>query len=172
MQNPTYRPATKADLPLLVAIYNAVIAEGGFTADLAPYSLEQRLPWFNDHQQAPYLIYIVEVNNRGQGYFYFTPWRSGRSAMRQVAEISYYFAKEARGQGLGRFMLEQAQIIAKNTGVNYLLAILLEMNTGSLTLLEKGGFTLAGSLPEIANLGDHRCGQLIMYKKLRDEEND
>lgn len=172
MRIATHRPATRADQPKLVELYNAIIAEGGFTADLTPYTLEQRQPWFNEHQKAPFLIHVIEVAQQIQGYFYFSPWRSGRAAMHQVAEISYFLAQEARGQGLGSFMLEQAQQIAQNSGLAYLLAILLETNTGSRTLLEKGGFTLAGCLPEIADLGDRRCGQLIMYKKLRGEKND
>ncbi len=90
--------------------------------------------------------------------------------MHQVAEVSYYLAKQARGLGLGHFMLEQAQLIAVDAGLRYLLAILLESNIGSRILLEKGGFTLAGQLPEIADLGEKRCGQLIMYKKLRSDK--
>ena len=167
MANATHRPAHQTDLPKLVAIYNAIIAEGGFTADLAPYSLEQRQTWFNDHQRPPFQIHVVEVDQQLLGYFYYSAWRNGRAAMHQVAEVSYYLVKEARGRGLGRFMLEQAQQIAIDKGLRYLLAILLESNIGSRTLLEKGGFTLAGQLPEIADLGEKRCGQLIMYKKLR-----
>ena len=170
MINATHRPATKAYLPKLVTLYNAIISEGGFSADLTPYTLEQRQPWFNDHQCAPFQIHVVEINQQIQGYFYFSAWRNGRAAMHQVAEISYYLAKEARGKGLGRFILQQAQLIAGDTGLRYLLAILLETNFGSRTLLEKSGFTLAGKLPEIADLGDRRCGQLIMYKKLWGDE--
>lgn len=167
MNNATHRLATKADQPKLVALYNAIIAEGGYTADLAPYTLEQRQPWFNEHRNAPFQIHVVEIDEQVRGYFYFSAWRSGRAAMRQVAEVSYYLSREARGKGLGRFMLEQAELIAQDTGLRYLLAILLETNIGSRTLLEKSGFSLAGELPEIADLGEQRCGQLIMYKKLR-----
>jgi phosphinothricin acetyltransferase len=166
MLEATHRPATEADLPQLVAIYNAIIAEGGFSADLDPYTLEQRRSWFDAHQQSPFLIHVLEIDQQVLGYFYFSPWRSGRAAMRKVAEVSYYLAREARGKGLGRFMLEQAQQVAIAANLKYLLAILLATNIGSRTLLEKGGFTLAGELPEIADLGERRCGQLIMYKKL------
>lgn len=169
MLEATHRPAIKADLPHLLAIYNDIIAEGGFSADLTPYSLEQRQGWFSAHQQSPFLIYVVEMNNQIMGYFYFSPWRSGRAAMRQVAEISYYLAKESRGKGLGRFILEQAQQLARAADLRYLLAILLDTNIGSRTLLEKGGFIQAGLLPEIADLGEQRCGQLIMYKKLSED---
>ncbi len=168
MADATHRPATRQDLPCLVDIYNEIIQEGGFTADLTTYSLEQRQSWFDSHQQAPFLIHLIEVDSDIVGYFYFSPWRSGRAAMRQVAEVSYFLAAEARGKGLGRFMLEEAQKLAREAGLVYLLAILLETNIGSRTLLEKGGFSLAGLLPDIADFGEKRCGQLIMYKKLEE----
>ncbi len=167
MSNATHRPATKADQPKLVALYNAIIAEGGFSADLSPYSLAQRQPWFNEHQSAPFQIHVVEIDQQILGYFYFSTWRGGRAALSQVAEVSYYLSKQARGKGLGHFMLEQAERIAQDSGLRYLLAILLETNTASRSLLEKSGFSLAGLLPEIADLGERRCGQLIMYKKLQ-----
>lgn len=164
-----HRLATAADLPRLVEIYNQAILEGGCTADLVPYTLEQRREWFAAHQQAPFQIHVLEEAGEVCGYFYFSPWRGGRAALREVAEVSYYLAAEARGRGLGRTMLAQAELLARRDGLSTLLAILLECNTASRTLLEKGGFTLAGLLPQIADLGEMRSGQLIMYKQLKEE---
>lgn len=166
----TYRQAVTDDLPQLVAIYNAVIAEGGLTADLIAYRIDQRRDWFNAHQQAPFLIHVIESEGQVLGYFYLSPWRSGRAALHHVAEVSYYLIHSARGQGLGHFMLEQAQQLALAAGLRYLLAILLDTNQGSRSLLEKGGFKLGGNPPEIADLGDKTCGQLIMYKQLKRTE--
>jgi phosphinothricin acetyltransferase len=166
MVNATLRQATRTDLPRLTDIYNEIIAEGGFTADLAPFTSEQRKAWFSEHQAPPFQIQVIEDDQQILGYFYLSVWRGGRAAMHQVAEVSYFLTRRARGRGLGRYMLEQAQQMARDAGLRYLLAILLEENTGSRCLLEKADFTLAGLLPEIADLGDKRCGQLIMYKKL------
>ncbi|MCF6180064.1 MAG: N-acetyltransferase family protein [Geopsychrobacter sp.] len=166
----TPRPAQARDLPRLTEIYNQIIAEGGFTADLEPYTVNERHPWLEEHQQSPFLIYVLEDSLCILGYFYFSAWRSGRPAMSEVAEVSYYLAAEARGKGLGRLMLAEAQQIAIKSGLKYLLAILLESNLGSRMLLEHGGFERVGHLPEIANLGTKRCGQLIMYKKLEGEK--
>ena len=163
------RLATSADLPRLVEIYNQAIVEGGCTADLVPFTLEQRQEWFLAHQQAPYLIYVLEEDGEVLGYFYFSPWRGGRAALRAVAEVSYYLAREARGRGLGRTMLAQAERLALQAGLSTLLAILLESNTASRVLLERGGFSLAGLLPGIADLGGMHSGQLIMYKQLPKE---
>jgi len=161
-----YRHAIEDDLPRLLEIYNDVICEGGFTADLEPYNLEQRRAWFEAHRDAPFLVYVLETGQGVVGYFYFSPWRSGRAALARVAEVSYYLAKEARGKGLGHDMLRQAETVARGAGMNYLVAILLESNSASRALLEKGGFSRAGLFPEIADLGDRLCGQLLMYKRL------
>lgn len=169
MSEVNQRLATAADLPRLVEIYNQAILEGGCTADLEPFTLEQRQGWFDSHRQAPFQIYVLEEAGELLGYFYFSAWRGGRVALREVAEVSYYLACEARGRGLGRYMLEQAERLARQAGLCTLLAILLECNTVSRTLLERGGFSLAGLLPGIADLGGMRSGQLIMYKQLPKE---
>ena len=166
MSRATHRPARESDLPALVEIYNQIIAEGGHTADLAPFSLEQRRPWFEAHQTPPYEVQVVEVDGQAVGYFYLTPWRNGRAALRRVAEVSYYLARGARGRGLGRYMLVAAENYARSAGIRDLLAVLLDINRASRSLLEKGGFNLAGQLPGIADLGENSCGQLIMHKCL------
>lgn len=43
------RDAVEADLPAIVAIYNATIAGRVVTADLEPVSIESRLAWFRAH---------------------------------------------------------------------------------------------------------------------------
>ncbi len=40
------RPATEADLPAIVAIYNATIPGRMVTADTEPVSVDSRQPWF------------------------------------------------------------------------------------------------------------------------------
>jgi len=169
MTSVSYRLATLADLPRLVEIYNQAINEGGCTADLEPYTVEQRRAWFDDHSRAPFQIYVVVAGGELAGYFYFSTWRGGRRALRDVAEVSYYFDQAVRGKGFGRYALAQAEQIARDSGLRYLLAILLECNTASRVLLEKNGFVHAGVLPQIADLGGTMCGQLIMFKLLDKE---
>lgn len=166
LNEPRHRLARAEDLPRLVEIYNRVIEEGGFTGDLEPYSVEERRAWFDAHQHAPFQIHVVELGPEVVGYFYFSPWRNGRAAFRRVAEVSYYLDEKVRGRGIGRYLLGEAQRIARESGIRDLLAILLEVNTGSRVLLEKHGFAQVGELPQIAELADLRSSQLIMHKHL------
>jgi len=169
MPDISYRIARENDLPRLVDIYNQAIEEGGFTADLEPFTVAQRQSWFDSHQHGAFRIYVVETDGDVAGYLYFSPWRSGRAALRHVAEVSYYLDRNARGKGLGSRLLAHGLELARQSGLRYLLAILLESNVASRGLLEKHGFSLAGTLPEIAELDDATCGQLIMYRQLQEK---
>ena len=72
------RKAEEKDLFEITEIYNDVINEGGFTADLTPVTINERKKWFFDHQAEPYNIYVLEASDKVIGYFYFSPWRYGR----------------------------------------------------------------------------------------------
>ena len=160
------RKAQEKDLPGITDIYNDVIKEGGFTADLDFVSIVDRKQWFADHRSEPYDIYVLEVDKNLIGYFYFSPWRKGRTALNGVAELSFFVHAGYRGRGLGNMILEHAIGMGRKKGFTHLLAILLDINVRSRSLLEKWGFKIVGELPEIAQFHHSASGQLIMLKQL------
>lgn len=160
------RQALIEDLPVLTAIYNSIIIEGEITADLSTYSIDERRPWFDTHVLKPFEIFVLEKNGTILGYFYFSPWRQGRAALKKVAEISFFLDKKARGMGLGNMIMAYALEQAGICGFSHLIAILLDINERSRMLLSKWGFKQAGALPGIVELRDRQAGQLIMLKKI------
>ncbi|HJS36612.1 MAG TPA: N-acetyltransferase, partial [Burkholderiales bacterium] len=56
----SHRNATLADLPRIVAIYNATIPSRLVTADLEPVTVESRLPWFEQHSAGSRPLWVVE----------------------------------------------------------------------------------------------------------------
>ena len=163
--NVTYKKAKISDLASIINIYNEVIDSGGFTADLEQYTVVQKVSWFESNNKYPYGIFVVTIENNIIGYFYFSPWREGRKALLSVAEISFYLSEEYRNKGYGNFIIQSALKEAKENGIKSLLAILLDINTTSKKLLEKFNFTVAGKLPQIADLNGKKCGQIIMLRK-------
>jgi len=159
------RTALLKDLAPVVSLYNTVIKEGGFTADLKPYSITAKKEWFSALKRKKN-IFVINKDQALAGYFYFSSWRDGREALKSVAEISFYITKDFRRQGLGNMLMSHAITKAKEKGFSHLLAILLDSNKASIALLEKHGFETAGHLPGIARLKDHTCGQYLMLKKL------
>jgi L-amino acid N-acyltransferase YncA len=160
------RLAEYKDLEALVEIYNQAIETHRCTADIDTFSVEERIPWFKEHQSAEYPMYVYEIHNKVVGYIYFTGYRPGRRAMRFAAEISYYIHKDYQRQGIGTKMMEFA--IEKSEELNFknLIAILLEWNTPSIKLLEKFGFIQWGCLPEIAEFDGELCSHLYYGLKI------
>jgi len=160
------RKALPADLEPIVAIYNSVIEEGGFSADTTPYDLDSRREWFNSHRAKPYEMRVAEADGGVIGYCYLSPWRPGRAALSGVAEVSYYLAATHRGKGLGKQLLEQGIKLARRNRFHTVIAILLDTNKPSIGLLEKFDFATWGHMPDIARLKTSRCGQVVMGLKL------
>lgn len=157
------RRAIPTDLPTIVEIYNEAIIEGGYTADLDTFEVTEKENWFQITNSDPYGIYVLTTaDDQVMGYFYFSPWRRGRAALRQVAELSFYLAKAHRGKGLGDMILDNAIQLARKKSLRYLLAIMLDVNLRSKSLVEKWGFELIGTMPNIVQLGDDIAGQFIL----------
>ena len=54
------RDATEADLPAIVAIYNATIPGRRVTADTEPVTVASREPWFREHGPRTRPLWVVE----------------------------------------------------------------------------------------------------------------
>lgn len=154
------------DFEALVEIYNQAIVTQRCTADMDIFSLEERIPWFEEHQSLEYPLYVYEVDNKVVGYLYFTGYRPGRRAMRCTAEISYYIHNDYQRQGIGTEMMEFAIKKSKELNFKNLIAILLEWNVSSIKLLEKFGFKEWGCLPEIADFDGETCSHLYYGLKI------
>ena len=64
----TIRPATIADLPAIVDIYNDAVADRFATADTSPVTVEQHTPWFDAHDDE-YPIYVLEHEGSASAWY-------------------------------------------------------------------------------------------------------
>lgn len=160
------RLAEDKDFEALVEIYNQAIVTFRCTADMDVFSVNERIPWFKEHQSLEYPLYIYEIDNRVVGYLYFTAYRPGRRAMRYTAELSYYIHNDYQKQGIGTKLMEFAIEKSKELNFKNLLAILLERNIPSIKLLERFGFKQWGCLPGIADFNGEVCSHLYYGLKL------
>jgi L-amino acid N-acyltransferase YncA len=146
----TTRDATIADLPDIVAIYNATIPGRMVTADTEPVSVESRAAWFLEHGGARPL-WVVESMGAVVAWLSFTSFY-GRPAYASTAEISVYVAAPHRARGIGRMLLAQAIARAPSLDVRTLLGFVFGHNAPSLRLFEAHGFARWGTLPKVAVL--------------------
>ena len=152
------RVAGSDDLPALTEIYNQAIALRSATADLEPVTVSERRQWLGAHPADTYPVFVAEVSRRVTGYCSLSPYREGRQALRHTAEISYYIHEDWRGRGYGSQLIAHAIEVAPTLGFSVLFAILLDVNTDSVRILEKFGFERWGHLPEVADFDGAICG--------------
>lgn len=154
------------DLKSIVNIYNQAISSGNATADLKELSVNDRIDWFNDHNENEYPIYVIESDDKIIGWGSLSPYRKGRGALRETAEISYYIDYNYHGLGYGKKIIEYMINDCKRIGIKNLFAMLLEVNQKSIKLLEQFGFSKWGHLPNIVNLNGTVCGHVIYGRNL------
>ncbi len=162
------RLSRPGDLPALVTIYNQAIRSGNATGDLDEFTVVQRSPWFEQFDTENYPLYIAEIENKIVGYCSISPYRKGRKAMQYVAEISYYVDYAFHRQGVASSLISYAIKDCKRIEKKHLLAILMDSNIASKTLLEKFHFKQWGLFPNIIEIDDKRRSQVIYGLKIRD----
>jgi len=164
--NMNIRKANYADLPAMVEIYNQAIATK-HTADMIPFSVEERKTWFDDHSSEHYPLIVAEASNVIRGYLSLSPYRSGRLALRHTAEVSFYIHEDYRQQGIASRLLSHIVEKSAELDIKTLFAILLEDNQGSIRLLKKYGFETWGHLPDVADFDGVEVGHLYLGLRIR-----
>lgn len=145
------RDAVEADLPAIVAIYNAAIRGRISTAQLDPVSVEERMPWFHEHSPGSHPLWMAEVDGQAAGWLSFHPFIT-RCAYRGTAEISVYVSEKFWRAGLGQALLEEAVAQSPRLGISALVGCIFGHNEPSLRLFERLGFERWGLLPRIARV--------------------
>jgi len=146
------RDATLEDLASIVEIYNSTIPGRIVSADTEPVSVEQRLPWFYEHDPARRPILVTEVDGEVVGWLSLSDFWDGRPAYNGTAEIGIYVREDHRGEGIGARMLEEAIRRAPTLGIKTLTAGAFAGNGLSLRLFERFGFERWAYFPRVAEL--------------------
>lgn len=158
------RNAEINDLPYIVEIYNSTIPGRMVTADLTPMTIEDKLPWFNEHNKTDRPLWVAVENGRITAWLSFGSFY-GRPAYHGTVELSIYIKEENRGKGLGKILLEKAIAEAPKIGAENLLAFIFAHNEPSLRLFKKFNFEKWAYMPGVAKLdGVYRDLVILGYK--------
>jgi phosphinothricin acetyltransferase len=150
--SPLVRDATEADLPAIVAIYNATVPGGMVTADTSPVSVASRVPWFRSHTPDRRPFWVAEdAADAVCAWLSFSDFHP-RPAYHPTAEISVYVAETKRRRGLASLLLRRAIACAPTVGVKTLVGLIWAHNEPSLRLFAQHDFVQWGRLPRVALL--------------------
>ena len=144
----TIRPATPADLPGILEIYNDAVLHTTASYDYEPRTLEHRAAWFEERTREGYPVFVaVEGVGRVAGWSALNPFHA-RFGYRFTAENSIYVAADRRGQGVGKLLLPPLIEGARVKQLHAIIAAIDAANEASLRLHAAFGFEKVGHFKE------------------------
>jgi phosphinothricin acetyltransferase len=145
------RDATDADLPAIVAIYNAAVATRISTAQLEPATVEERRDWIREHSPDRHPFWVAEIDGEVSAWLTIKPFIP-RCAYAGTVELSVYVGDKFRRRGIARKLLEEAISRGNSLGITVMVGLIFGHNEPSLNLFEQVGFERWGLLPGVAQI--------------------
>jgi len=162
------RPAKYDDIESVVEIYNQAIDAHFQTAYMERLTVADREEWFREHLESAYPLFVYDIDGVVAGWFSISPYRSGRAALRYTVEISYFVHNAYFNKGIGSQLVEYGLRACRALNYKTAIAIILDKNKASISLMEKFGFDMWAFLPEIADFDGVVCSHLYYGVKLAD----
>ena len=146
MAESTIRALRHEDWPAVEQIFRAGIATGHATFESAPPSWQSF-----DASKVTHSRLVTELDGRVAGWVAASAI-SSRPAYSGVVEHSVYVDEAARGNGIGRLLLDAFIASAEANAVWTIQSSIFPENTASLHLHEQAGFVTVGRRSAIARM--------------------
>ena len=144
---------------------NQAVAERR-NAHLEPLDGDRADDWYARLMNNSDPLLVVENDGQVKGWGCLGPYRAGRGALGNVAEVTFYLDQEARGKGVGTALVKHLESLAIERGKSHLVAILLDDNQASIGLLNKLGYSLWANFEKLASFPDGKRGHMYMGKQI------
>ena len=158
------RPATEADVPSILAIYNDAVINTTAVYTYKPHTLEMRMRWFKEHREAGLPVFVCEEGDTVAGFATYGPFRPW-PAYKYSVEHSVYVHPAFRRRHIGARLMETLVETAESAGYATLIAGIDADNAPSIRLHEAFGFAFAGRIVR-AGYKFGRWLDLVFYQKL------
>jgi phosphinothricin acetyltransferase len=135
----TMRPVRAADADRIATIFNEAIEDGNATFESAPKSGSDVAGWIA--QLLPFVV--AEADGEVVGFARLSKYQDC-CALSGIAEHSVYVAREARGVGIGRRLLDELAAQAEQIGFYKLTSRIIAGNEASLAVHRAAGFDEVG----------------------------
>jgi phosphinothricin acetyltransferase len=158
-ENALIRPMADVDWPVVRGVYQEGIDTGHATFETQVPDWET---WNAKHLQAARLV--AQRNGRVVGWVALSPV-SSRQVYSGVSEVSIYVTALARGQGVGKALLQAAITGSEEAGIWTLQAGIFPENAGSIALHESCGFREVGLRQRLGQLNGAWRNVLLMERR-------
>ncbi len=133
------RDAIEPDMPVILAIFNDVIATSTAVYMDQPSTLDERLTWWRGRVGAGYPVLVSEDDSGLTGFASFGEFRT-RPGYRFTVEHSVYVRGDQRGRGVGRALMTPLVHRAVSLRKHVMVGGVDAQNEGSLRFHERLGF--------------------------------
>jgi phosphinothricin acetyltransferase len=163
---PQIRPATEADLPAILAIYNDAVTKTTAIWNEAPSDLGSRQVWFAERRQAGFPVLVADDEGKVLGYGSFGEFRPF-DGYRLTVEHSVYVLDEAQGRGIGKMLLKALIAEARTLGKRVMVGAIDASNYASLALHDTMGFEERGRMPGVGEKFGKRLDLVLVQLTLQ-----
>jgi phosphinothricin acetyltransferase len=159
------RPATEADVPGILAIWNPVIRDTLVTFTDLEKTPEAVAALLAERRAAGHAFLVAEENGEVLGFATFGQFRGG-PGYRHSFEHTILVASEARGRGLGRALIAALEEAARAAGGHVLLAGVSAANREGIAFHIALGYREAARLSEVGRKFGRWLDLVLMEKRL------
>ncbi|HEX4502522.1 MAG TPA: L-methionine sulfoximine/L-methionine sulfone acetyltransferase [Scandinavium sp.] len=142
------RYANQEDCAAIAEIYNHAVLHTAAIWNDQTVDTDNRIAWYEARQTAGYPVLVSEENGTITGYASFGDWRAF-DGFRHTVEHSVYVHPQHQGKGLGRALLTQLIVEAKQIGKHVMVAGIESQNQASLNLHASLGFVTTAQMPQV-----------------------
>lgn len=143
------RPASHADLPAILAIYNEVIANTTAAYVYEPHTLDMRTKWFNDLKAGGWPVIVSDNDGTIMGFGCIGVFRS-KPGYKYTGEHTVYVHADHRGKGVGHALLSALIEEAKLLELRTLIGGIDSANSASIAFHASFGFTECARMKDVA----------------------
>jgi phosphinothricin acetyltransferase len=157
-------PATGADLPAMVEIFNDSAADSIANFATRPASVAERRGWFEQFSATgPHRLLVARRGDQVLGYASSQRYRD-HEAFRETVEVSIALHVSCRRQGVGTLLYRALFDCLADEPVHVILAGIALPNDASVALHRKFGFTDVGTFREYAVKNGQYISSLWMQR--------
>jgi phosphinothricin acetyltransferase len=142
------RDATEADLPMIQAIYNEVIANTTAVYSETPVTLDERRAWWSGRLALGYPLLVACDSSGVTGFASFGDFRAW-PCYRLTVEHSVHVRADCRGQGVGKRLVSELLPRAGALSKHVMVAGVDADNRASIGMHESLGFERVAHFREI-----------------------
>ena len=155
------RPAVAADAEEIAALWNRMIRDTLFTFTTEEKTAEGITALIAARPDA----FWVAREDKLSGFVTYGPFRAGPGYAATV-EHSILLDKAARGQGLGRLLMQRAETAAAEQGAHVMVAGISGANPGAVKFHAALGFRESGHMAEVGRKNGRWLDLILMQKTL------